>query len=423
MTEIYRTGRSFLKGMFNAIEAFRSNRDLDGWRLDEVMDSAKNLEVRDATRLEASEDYPLETQITEELVVHVQALQTLFEPEEPLMVPIRPTSSHKLRYLLGDASAEGFAIATQYPNGRVEFKDGLWLEELSDGGTNLREAQNHVNYLLASIKEGKHDGCEIWAGTDNAVFSAVWHKGMSSARHLFNLVLELKVECLKHEVWLHVFHVSGDRMIACGIDGGSRGNEEAGIYIGFDMRTFLPLDKGAFEQAGPPLTEWCKGWMGKDFHGALEPVDWYRRGQTPGIHVWAPPPGAALVALNQLAKSRHKRPTQVCHVFVCPRLLWSEEWRGRFEKEMDIWIMLQPGVAWPHHLFKPLLVGVSFRMSQPRNAVGGPWLVRQAREKVVAIGRALSALSETCHLQVGNYLRQLWSDPWVLPEVQGSLVC
>ena len=188
------------------------------------------------------------------------------------------------------------------------------------------------------------------------------------------------------------------------------------------MRTFLPLDKGAFEQGGPALTEWCHDWMGPEFTGPLSPIDWYRKGHTRGVHVWAPPPGAALVALNQLAQSRHKRPTEVCHVFLCPRLLWAEEWRTRFEKEMDLWFMLQPGRAWSHKLFEPLLVGISFRMSEARDAPGGPWLVRQEREKVVEIGRALSEMSRTCHLQVGDYLRQLWDDPWLLPEVPGSVV-
>ena len=297
------------------------------------------------------------------------------------------------------------------------------MEEFAEGGSNLREAQNHVNFLLTEIRSGDHDGCEIWAATNNAVLSAVWHKGMSSARHLFNLVVKLKVACQEHEVWMHLFHISGERMIACGIDGGSRGNEEAGVYLGYDMQTFLPLDKGAFEQGGPALTEWCYDWMGPEFTGPLSPIDWYRKGHTRGVHVWAPPPGAALVTLNELAQSRHKRPTEVCHVFLCPRLLWAEEWRTRFEKEMDLWFMLQPGRAWSHKLFEPLLVGISFKMSAARDSPGGPWLVRQEREKVVAIGRALSTMSEACHFQVRDYLRKLWNNPWVLREVQWSVVC
>ena len=175
------------------------------------MGDAGQLETEDATRATAMADYPLETRITDELLTHVRALKVMFKSETPLLVPVRPTSARKIRYVVGDASAEGFAIATQYPDGRVVFKDGLWCKEFAQGGSNLREAQNHVNQLLADIRAGKHDGCKIWAGTDNAVWSAVWHKGMSSAKHLFKLILDLKIECMEHEVFLHLFHMSGDR--------------------------------------------------------------------------------------------------------------------------------------------------------------------------------------------------------------------
>jgi len=74
-------------------------------------------------------------------------------------------------------------------------------------------------------------------------------------------------------------------------------------------------------------------------------------------------PMAALVVLKQLARSRrHKIPHSVTHKFLCPRLLWQEEWRTRFEKEMDVYFFLNPGTYWPHSLFEPLVVGISFAM-------------------------------------------------------------
>ena len=70
-------------------------------------------------------------------------------------------------------------------------QEGLWDASFAEGGANLREAQNQVNHLLWEITAGKHDECEVWAATDNAVWLAVWTKGMSHARHLFHLVLTL----------------------------------------------------------------------------------------------------------------------------------------------------------------------------------------------------------------------------------------
>jgi hypothetical protein len=418
LTEVYPAGRCYLKGYYNAIESWRDNRDINGWRFDEITEEAARLDIDDTPLEEFAKGYPIATRLTPEMILHTKALLRIFSGDKPIMLPLRPSDAHKVRYIVGDASNEGFAIATQYPNQVIDSRDGLWEEAFAEGGSNLREAQNIANTILLDVRAGKHDGCELWVFTDNAVWSAVWGKGMSSARHLFSLVVDLKVECMDHEVYLQMCHISGDRMIATGIDGRSRGNLDAGLSLGYDMRSFLPLDKGAFDRAGPLLTEWCRFWMGADFSPPLEPVEWYWEGHHPGVHIWAPPPAAALVALNELARSRHKRPCQVKHLFLCPRLLWQEQWRRRFEKEMDVWFMLFPGTVWTHKMFEPLLVGMSFPM-KPRSdhADRGPWLVRQKREEVLEIGRALSQMSKACHFRVGDYLRKLWASPWDLPAV------
>jgi hypothetical protein len=92
--------------------------------------------------------------------MHVGALLALFASEEPLAVLIQPTDAGKIQYTIGDASAEGCGMATQYPDMTVEARDGLWDEEFAKGGSNLHDAQNIGNHLLADIKSGRHDGCE-----------------------------------------------------------------------------------------------------------------------------------------------------------------------------------------------------------------------------------------------------------------------
>ena len=420
VTEVYPLGRCYLKGFFNAVEAWRDGRDLEGWRLSQEMDVAGGMDAREAHVMEFEKGYPVTTRITQELIQHCQALERLFAGDTPLMTPLRPTDAPKLRYVVGDASAEGFFIATQYPDGHLTMRGGLWQESFADGGSNLREAQNFGNHLLEEISSGRHDGCALWGFTDNAVWSHVWSKGMSTVRHLFSLALDIKVAAQEHEVWAHMCHISGGRMILTGIDGGSRGNADAGVLVGHDIRGFIPLDLSAFDLAGDCLSKWCADWMGSDYAGPLEPLEWFTRGHQPGVHVWAPPPAAALVALKEVAHSRQKRPRQVAHVFLCQRLLWQEEWRRRLEKEMDVWFNLHPGKYWACDLHEPLIVGLCFPM---RGGDRGPWLVRQERDKVVQIGRTLSEVSKTCHLQVRDYLRQFWARPWTFPTLPRGLVC
>jgi hypothetical protein len=83
LTELYTEGRCFLKGFFNALEAFREGRDLDGWKLEQAMDAARDLETNDASRAEAGNGYPALTKVTYQLVLHTHALRRLFAEEEP----------------------------------------------------------------------------------------------------------------------------------------------------------------------------------------------------------------------------------------------------------------------------------------------------------------------------------------------------
>ena len=104
-------------------------------------------------------------------------------------------------------------------------------------------------------------------------------------------------------------------------------------------------------------------------------------------------------------------------------MLWQEEWQRRFEKEMDLSFILHSGSHWPNTLFEPFTVGISFPML---NREQGPWLVRQQREEVDTLGRALSEMSRSCHIQVGNHLHKLWlSTPAGLSHpvrVHGALI-
>jgi hypothetical protein len=183
--QVYQDAKCYLKGFFNAIKAFCSNRDSLGWRVEESIDSAELLEYSEIhsheSPLDLPGDYPLETKVTSELLLHAEALQELFGGEHPLMVPIWPTDKKKLRYFVGDASREGFGGATQYPAIGCVSQESLWDPEFAKGGSNLREAQNQVNHLLQEIRAGDHNGCKIWAATDNSVWSAICTKGMSKA--------------------------------------------------------------------------------------------------------------------------------------------------------------------------------------------------------------------------------------------------
>ena len=98
---------------------------MDGWRLQKAVDSLRELDMKGASHAEYQSTYPEHVRITDELVLHVTGLLRLFYTEESLAVPSRPTNKGKIRYHMGDTSAEGFTAGTQYPNLSLEGRDIL----------------------------------------------------------------------------------------------------------------------------------------------------------------------------------------------------------------------------------------------------------------------------------------------------------
>ncbi len=112
--QVYWDAKCYLKGIFNALEAFRADRDSLGWRINTSEDSAELLEFSIETGqdspLDAWGNYPVLMPVNSELLLHAEALQTLFAGEQPLMVPLRPTDKGKLCFFVGEEA--GFGGAT-----------------------------------------------------------------------------------------------------------------------------------------------------------------------------------------------------------------------------------------------------------------------------------------------------------------------
>jgi hypothetical protein len=79
--QVYRDAKCYLKGIFNALEAFRVDRDSLGWQINTFEDSAELLEFSIETGqdspLDAWVDYPVLTPVNPELLLHTEALQIL----------------------------------------------------------------------------------------------------------------------------------------------------------------------------------------------------------------------------------------------------------------------------------------------------------------------------------------------------------
>jgi hypothetical protein len=101
-----------------------------------------------------------------------------------------------------------------------------------------------------------------------------------------------------------------------------------------------------------------------------------------GFYLWAPPPAAADVALEELHVACLKRQDSF-HIIVVPRLM-TPQWLKQLYKVSDITFKLPLGSSpWLHAMYEPCMIGLTF----PFLSVS-PWQLR-GMPKMYAVGRKL----------------------------------
>ena len=94
-------------------------------------------------------------------------------------------------------------------------------------------------------------------------------------------------------------------------------------------------------------------------HGNSENSGFWRNEIKHGCMVWTPPPGAGLIALEQLRNARLKRQRSM-HVVVIPKLM-TPEWLKQMYKLADI-VMSVPARldCWGPENYEPLMIAIVF---------------------------------------------------------------
>jgi hypothetical protein len=176
-------------------------------------------------------------------------------------------------YGFGDASGEGFGGTLLTPEG-IRYWYGLWGRDVSHQSSNFREMHNLVDLVDLELRddfmtlsrlvqsvddimmEESAPSTELFLFTDNSVAEGAFFRGTSANPKLFSLILQLRKLEMHQSLWLHVIHVSGQRMIAQGTGGLSRGDLDMGVMEGTAMLSFIPLHLGALDRS-PGVQSWC----------------------------------------------------------------------------------------------------------------------------------------------------------------------
>jgi hypothetical protein len=316
------------------------------------------------------------------------------------------------------------------PSLGIRCRIGVWGKDDEANSSNFKEFENVVLTIEEEARNGMLNGASMYLFTDNSTVEGALFKGNTPSRKLFELIVRFRKVQMNVDADIIVSHVAGTRMIAQGTDGVSRGLLTEGVNAGLDMLSFVPLHLNAIERS-PDVLSWVMSWLGHDAE-LLSPDQWFSRGHSHdggyydesgfwrlnircGKFIWAPPPAAADVAVEELRKALIKR-RDCTHIFLCPRLL-TPQWRRHLNKACDLVLCMGAGSeVWPLEMYEPLTIGLVFPFLSVR-----PWQVR-GTPKMLFLGRTMSGLLKDSNVVTGDLLRKLCQQMWNLRTVPENVV-
>lgn len=430
----------WLKEFYNSMNIWRPGRGEDGFKMtdkqwqhyvESVIDSGEFSEEEFAALMK-SDAAPKMIKVTEGFNGALEALAMFMGPEEVPRVMVRANTTLHVFYGFGDASGKGLGSGiarSDLPH--LSVRIGVWgYAESEEESSNWREFTNVVEGLEEEGEKGNLTNCIVFFFTDNSTVEAALYSGTSSSPKLLKLVIRFKALQSKYSVIVHVSHVAGTRMIVQGTDGISRGRTNEGVMAGEMILSFIPTHLSAIDRS-PKVWDWIVSWIGQQAL-LLKPIEWFERGHDitgwkksndgfwrteieSGVYVWAPPPAAADVALEELRVARIKRQSST-HIFVVPRLM-TPEWLKQLYKASDIVFSVPVGQSfWEKDMHEPLLIGIVFPFIRCK-----PWQLR-AVPKMYATNRRLSGLWEDSDVDAGSFLRKFCEECRSLDSMSEQLV-
>lgn len=403
----------FLKGLHLTIDSWREDRDEDGWKITNwYKDNVQGFRNESPNSFARTEDKyekgPDTVRPASRLKDDLKVLSRLTGADHPPVALVFSKTIYIIKYTFGDASGGGFGESTSTVGSkRLRILQGTWAESMSGKSSNFKELGNFVNKLESDAKENLISGAEMFLFTDNTTTESAFYNGTTKSKTLFELIVRLKQIELQHSVKIHLIHVAGKRMIAQGTDGISRGNLMEGVLAGHSMMSFIPIGKSAIDRS-PYLLEWIREWALEDRLKPLTPKQWLWEGHglstaswsnTDGMKfpvrdksiktiLWSPPPSIAEVAVEELRKSRHKRP-DLCHIFVCSKIM-TPKWRKYVLRTCCFAFSVDVNERhWPKEMYESLFVAIYMPYLHCY-----PWTFRSTNS-VLELGRKLSEVQKT----------------------------
>ena len=228
VSNTYRAMIPYLKGIHLTVDSWRTDRDDEGWRLSYKM----RQEATTACIGQGGEVVkpPREVFAAARLSGDLEVLLDFTSGDSAPKIPVRSTKSVSV-YMVGDASGTGFGGSTWEAGAEaIGAIFGGWDERVMRESSNFREALNLVLMIEMQVKAGELiPGTEVFVFTDNSTAERAFNKGTSSSKKLHELVVRLRKMEMSGYIAPRFVWISGERMIAQGTDGLSRGDLTCGV--------------------------------------------------------------------------------------------------------------------------------------------------------------------------------------------------
>ena len=389
----------YLKGIHLTLDSWREHRDREGWKIP--------FSLRE--KLEVKEDCPgggppLVVQGVTRLMDDMEALMKFTATDLAPLVPARPSQSLAM-FIVGDASGTGFGGSTWKSGDEgIQATFGGWNAKVMRESSNFKEAYNLVLLLEHQIKVGEVAlGSEIFVFTDNSTAERAFNKGASKSKLLHELVVRLRGLEMSGAIFPRFVWIAGERMIAQGTDGLSRGDQTCGVMNDGKFLRHVPLNKTIFDydsQMSFELSSWLpedKAWI------TLREEDWFDEvfNHPTGNFVWTPSAALARVATEQLCEVKHLHP-YTNHIFLTPALM-TGNWRKLLGKQSDVLLTLPAGPAcWPASCFEPVVLSLTCALLP-----NSPWVVRDS-DWVGNWGETMREVWKTNQDSRRDCMREFW---------------
>ena len=151
--------------------------------------------------------------VVDRLKYGLTALRKLFDRANPMNRILWGKYVCTSQYGFGDALGSGFDASWEDQGGEKKYWKGNWGNNMAGKSSNLCELKNPKEALDILAREGRLTGLKFFIFTDNTATEAAYLNSTSFSSELSDCVIRLRLLDISHQCKIHIFHVSGDRMI------------------------------------------------------------------------------------------------------------------------------------------------------------------------------------------------------------------